>query len=164
MLVEPAVLGSNHDGYLAHQNLIISIDCLLVHNWLDPSLDVLGPILELLDFDSAVDLRLVCEASHPACVGHYLLVSVVVFEVMRQLVYCRVSKDHLICTLFVVLKEILLLALDLRHSEFLDDLLNRVLQESLKREDLLGYETVLLEVTIDHVPAIFLVDWIHIAA
>ena len=164
VLVEPAVLGSYHDGYLAHQNLIISIDCLLVQNWLNTGLRILGAILELLDLYSAEHLSLVREASHPASVGHYLLVGVIVFKVVGQLVDCRVSKDHLICTLIVVFKEILPLALDLGHSELLDDFLDRVLQESLKGEDLLGDEAVLLEVTIDHVPAVFLVDWIHIAA
>ena len=81
-----------------------------------------------------------------------------------DLVNSGITKDDLVGRLLVILAPILAITLDRCHSELFDNLLNGVLQEPLKGEDLLGDQTILFEVTIDDFPAVIVVDRVHVGS
>ena len=80
----------------------------------------------------------------------------------RELVYSGPAKNDLICSLFVIGTKVLSVLDDGLLLEFLDNLLNGVLEESLEGGDLLGNEAILLEVAIDNFPTIVLIDSVHV--
>ena len=75
-----------------------------------------------------------------------------------ELVNCGTAEYDLVSGLLVVVPVILSVLSDRLLTELLDNLLYRVLQKALEGENLLGDQTVLLEVTINHFPAIILVN------
>jgi hypothetical protein len=89
------------------------------------------------------------------------LVVSVVFIAPRELVHSRVAEDDLISGFFVIAPVIVSLPFDLSDTELFYDFLDTILEETFVRENLLGNESVLLEIAVDHFPRVFLVDWIH---
>ena len=90
------------------------------------------------------------------------VVYAVTLMLTRKLVNSSTAKNNFIGGFFVVKSVVLPLNLNFSLFEFLDNFLDRVLEEAFKREDLLGDETILLEVAVNNLPAIILVDGVHV--
>ena len=91
-----------------------------------------------------------------------MVVKAIALMLAWVLVHCDAAKDDLVCCLLVVWPVVLALNHDVVLLELLYDFLHRVLQDSLEGENLLGHETILLEVAINHLPAVVLVDGVHV--
>ena len=123
-----------------------------------PSRRVLLSILNFEDLHSAENFSLVGQASDARGVGQNRLVRGVALVQAGELVNCGTAEYDLVSGLLVVVPVILSVLSDRLLTELLDNLLYRVLQKALEGENLLGDQTVLLEVTINHFPAIILVN------
>lgn len=153
---------TNHDwnftnGYLVLlEYLTLRFDGWLVRD------RVLLTILDLEDLHSTEDLGLIGQATNPCCVRHDWLVRAITFVQARELVDCGPAKFNFVRRLFIIWTEILPVFLNGLLSELFNDFLDWVLQEALKRENLLSDKTILFEVTINYLPAIILVNWLHV--
>ena len=121
-------------------------------------------IFDLFDFDCTKELSLVGEPSDSGLVREDMVVQAIALVLARVLVYGDAAEDDFVSGLFVVWTVVLALDLDLVFFKLLNDLLNRKLEEAFKREDLLGDKTILFEVAIDDLPAIVLVDRVHVGS
>ena len=157
---EMTKLGAHHDRNLPDWNLVHIEDLFLgLDFWL--SLRRVAH-LDLEDLDGAEDLSLVGDVPDPCPVRQDRLIDVVTFNQARVLVDSGASEDNPVGGLFVIGSIILSLLLNRCLAELLDDLLDGVLQEALEGVDLLRNKTILLEVTIDDLPAVVLVDGVEV--
>ena len=108
------------------------------------------------------DLGLVGQVTDPGRVWHDRFVAAIAFVQARELVDDSAAKYDLIRSFFVIVAEVLATLIDRLLPELIDDLLDRVEQEALEGEDLLGHQAVLLEVTVNDFPAIVLINWVVI--
>lgn len=90
------------------------------------------------------------------------LIELVTFNQARVLVNSGASEDNPVGGFLVIRSIILPLFLNRCLAELLDDLLDRVLQEALEGVDLLRNKTILLEVTVNNLPAVVLVDGVEV--
>ena len=79
-----------------------------------------------------------------------------------ELVDCSPAKRNLQSSLVVIRTIVLLLFGDGLLAELLNDFLHRVLYETLEGEDLLRYEAILLKVAVNDLPAVVLIDGVHV--
>ena len=93
---------------------------------------------------------------------HDRFVAAIAFVQARELIDDSAAKYDLIRRFFVIVAEVLATLIDRLLPELIDDLLDRVEQEALEGEDLLGHQAVLLEVTVNDFPAIVLINWVVI--
>ena len=119
---------------------------------------ILLSILDLLYLNMAIYFGLVGEASNSGYMRQNGLVWTVTFLLTRILVYGGRSKDHLVSRLLVIRAKIAARLRDRLNSELFNNLLNLVLQEAFKWEDLLCNQSVLFKVRVNYFPAIVLVD------
>ena len=161
-LGEVAELGADHDWDLANGHLVLLENLLLLPDGRLTSCRVCITVVDLQDFDGAEDLCLVGEPADPRRVWQYWFVGAVALMQARELVHGSPAKYDFVSGLLVVCTEVDPIFGDRLLSELLDDLLHRVLQESFKRENLLCNQAVLLEVAVNDLPAVILVDGVHI--
>ena len=145
-------------------DLVILEKYFIGNYWSNTSLIILLSILDLADSHSAEDFCLVCEPTDPCFVREDRMISIVTLMLAWILVNGGATKDNLVRSLFVVRSIILESPFDVSLPELLDNLLNRVLQKPLEREDLLRYESILFEVAIDDFPAVILIYHIHVGS
>ena len=119
----------------------------------------------LLQLDQAgvnIDFGGIGEVSDSRLVGEHWLVAFVHFLDAGTVVDLHLVEDDVVEDVFFLgfaAGHVLRLDLDPVALEFLDDLLYVHLQEAVEGGDLLGDESVLLEVGPDHGPGVFLVDF-----
>lgn len=89
---------------------------------------------------------------------HDWLVRLVGLQIARVLIDSHIAEDDFVDGLFVIVANVLPLLFDVDHPALFDDFLNGVLQEALIGKDLLGHQAVLLEVAVNHLPAVLVVD------
>ena len=147
-------LGADHHWNLTDRDLILLEDLRLLLD-LCPIILV---ILDLQDLNCAEDLSLIRQTSNPSGMRHDGLVGAVTFVQARELIHSGTTKDYFVGSLLIVVSNVLPILLDGLLAKFLDDLLDGVLKEPFERKDLLGYEAILFEVTVNDLPAIVLVN------
>ena len=153
-------LGAHHHRNLPDWNLVHIEDLFLrLDFWL--SLRRVAH-LDFEDLDGAEDLSLIGDVSNPCRVRQDWLIELVTFNQSRVLVNGGASEDNSVGGLLVISSIILPLLLNRCLAELLDDLLDRVLQEALEGVDLLRDKTILLEVTVNDLPAVVLVDGVEV--
>ena len=153
---------ADHDWDFADWNLILREYRRLRLDFVLACERVLISILDLEDLDGAEDLRLIGQITDPCRVRHDGFVAAIAFVQARELVDDSAAKYDLIRSFFVIVAEVLATLIDRLLPELIDDLLDRVEQEALEGEDLLGHQAVLLEVTVNDFPAIVLINWVVI--
>ena len=157
-----AKLRAHHDWNFADGDLVFLKNGRLRLENLLSSLGIPLAILELLDLDVAKDFCLVSQSANPSRVRHDWLVGGVSFVQTGKLVDGGLPKDHFKGGLLVILAEVLAVLGDGLLPKLSNDLLDRVLEEALEGENLLGHQTILLEVAVDDLPAIVLVDGVAV--
>ena len=153
----------DHDWNFAYQHTLFSVFALLTFNRFDASHSILLSICNLLDLHCTVELCLVSHATYASNMRPERVVRLVSLRLPWMLVNCRVAKGYLVRAIFIVLAMILFTIVDCLGLELLDDLLHRKHHKPLKGEDLLGHQSILLEVTIDDLPAVIQINWAHIS-
>lgn len=90
------------------------------------------------------------------------LVDTIFLKVSGKLVNSDVAKVDAIDGIFIVLATKLALLDYVLGLKLFYYFLDWVLEEALKREDLLCDKPILLKVGIDNFPGVVLVDWVHV--
>jgi hypothetical protein len=127
-----AKLGTNHHWDSGDLHLVVLEKGLFRDYWGDSSSLVLFSVLDFLDFDSAEEFCLVCEASDSGFMGEDVVVQAVTFMLARMLIDCDPAEDNLVSGLFVVGAVVLSFNLDFVLTELFDNFLDRVLQKALE--------------------------------
>jgi hypothetical protein len=96
--------------------------------------------------------------------GKNRFVNSVFFQVAWKLVNSDIAEVDAIDSVFVILAAKLALLHNILGPKLFNYLLDAVLEEALKGENLLGDKTILFEVGVDNFPGIVLVDGIHICS
>lgn len=124
--------GPDHDWNLTNENSVLLVDILFFFDFAHARVPVLVSICYFVDFYSAVELRLVGNASDSGHMRPNGKIELVNFSLSWVLVDCRVSKDYLIGSVMVIHGVILLSIVHRLGLELFDDLLDGELDKSLK--------------------------------
>ncbi len=154
---------TNHDWDFADLHLITLIQSLLT-NYRSYAFFISFALFELLYFDSNVDFCLISQAAQPGLMRKDRFVNAVFFKVSRELVNSDIAEVNAINGVFVVLTKKLSLLDNVLGFELFDHFLHTVLQETLKRENLLGDQPILFKVAVNDLPGVVLVDRVHVSA
>ena len=149
---------ADHDWDFADGDLVLHENLCLRLNFVLASERVLISIMDLEDLDLAEDLRLIGQITDPCRVRHDRFVAAIAFVQPRELVDNSAAKSNFVRRFFVIVAEVLASLVNRLLLELVDDLLDRVEEEALEGEDLLRHQAVLLEVAVDHLPAIVLIN------
>ena len=125
-------LGAYHDWDLADRHLILReytllrFDCFLFCEWIYFAFN------DLKNLHVAKNFSLIGQIANSCRVRHDWFVSAIALVQPRKLIYRRLAEDYLKSSLFIVLTKVLLVLFDGLLPKLINNLLDRVDEESLE--------------------------------